>query len=111
MEDLAVSLAFANYQSTLSQQKNIIRQRFQDNCILAHNGGLFLISPEFIAGIQIIPVPARYVIDMNSNPIWIDDIPQFITDSTTCYTEAVHVYGTEYSKLKTQRSVKALVGL
>ena len=111
MEDLAVALAFANYQSTLTQQKNILRQKFQDECVLAQNGGLFLITPEFIAGLQAIQTSTRYVLDMNSNPILIEDISQFMQDASHCYEVAITAYGTEYSKIKTQRSVKALVGL
>ena len=111
MDDLAVSLAFANYQSTLTQQKNILRQKFQDDCILAQNGGLFLVTPEFIAGLQSLSLSSRYVIDMNENPIWIEDIQKFVAAATNCYKEAVHTYGNSYVKLKTQRSVKSLVGL
>jgi hypothetical protein len=111
MEDLASALAFANYQSTLTQQKNILRQKFQDDCILAQNGGLFLVTPEFIAGLQAIQTTTRYVLDMNSNPILIEDISQFMQDALHCYEVAIAAYGIEYSKIKTQRSVKALVGL
>ena len=111
MEDLAVALAFANYQSTLTQQKNILRQKFRDDCILAQDGGLFLVTPEFIAGLQAIQTSTRYVLDMNSNPILIENISQFVKDALHCYETAIAVYGTEYSKIKTQRSVKALAGL
>jgi hypothetical protein len=111
MEDLAAALAFANYQSTLTQQKNILRQKFQDDCILAQDGGLFLVTPEFIAGLQAIQTTTRYVLDMNLNPILIEDISQLVKDALHCYETAITAYGTEYSKIKTQRSVKALVGL
>jgi hypothetical protein len=111
MEDLEASLAFANYQSTLTQQKIILRQKFQDDCVLAQNGGLFLVTPEFIAGLQAISLPSRYVIDMNENPIWIEDVKKLISEAINCYKEAIHVYGNSYVKLKTQRSIKALVGL
>ena len=111
MEDLAVALAFANYQSTLTQQKNILRQKFQDDCVLAQDGGLFLITPEFITGLKTLQDNARYVIDMNSNPIWVEDVQKFVESATGRYKTAITAYGVEFTKLKTQRSVKALVGL
>lgn len=111
MYNLESALEFANYQSTLAQQKTVIRQQFQDACIFASNGGLFLTSPEFIAGVQALGFDPRYIVDMNSNPIFISDVTKFYLDICNCYKNAVDTYGAEYSKLKQQRSVKSLVGL
>jgi hypothetical protein len=109
MHDLELALSFANYQNTLTQQKTILQQRFQDQCILAYNGGLFFVTPEFISGVSFIT--ASWVIDMNSNPIKIDSPKDFVELATKTYNDAINVYGEAYSKLKTQRSVKSLVEL
>lgn len=111
MQNLDEALAFSNYQATLSRQKTIIRQTFQDQCLLGYNGGLFFITPEFIAGLDVLGAESRYVIDSNQNPIWIENLADLKLKSIECYKLAVKQYGVEYSKLKTQRSVKSLVGL
>ncbi len=111
MQNLDEALAFSNYQATLSRQKTIIRQTFQDQCFLGHNVGLFFITPEFISGLDVLGPEPRYVIDSNQNPIWVEDLADLKKKSVDCYKLAVEQYGTEYSKLKTQRSVKTLVGL
>jgi hypothetical protein len=109
MHDLELALSFANYQTTLNQQKTILRQQFQDQCILAYNGGLFFVTPEFISGLSFIT--ASWIIDMNSNPIKVDTLKDFVELATKTYNDAVSIYGEAYSKLKTQRSVKSLVDL
>lgn len=111
MQNLDEALAFSNYQATLSRQKTIIRQTFQDQCLLGYNGGLFLITPEFIAGLDMLGKTSRYVVDHNQNPIWVEEISDLKTKAIDCYNLAIETYGNEYSKLKTQRSVKSLVGL
>ena len=111
MQNLDEALAFSSYQATLSRQKKIIRQTFQDQCLLGYNGGLFFITPEFIVGLDILGIEPRYIVDSNQNPIWVENLADLKVKSVNCYKLAVENYGTEYSKLKTQRSVKALVGL
>jgi hypothetical protein len=111
MQNLDEALAFSSYQATLSRQKTIIRQTFQDQCLLGYNGGLFFITPEFISGLDALGHTARYVVDHNQNPIWIEELSNFKTKALECYTAAVQAYGDQYSKLKIHRSVKALVGL
>lgn len=111
MHNLDKALAFSNYQATLSNQKRILLETFQDQCLLGYNGGLFFITPEFIAGLDVLGSISRYVIDHNQNPIWISEINDLKIQAITCYSRALEVYGVGYEKLKTQRSVSTLVGL
>jgi hypothetical protein len=108
---LEKALSFANYQTTLTQQKNIIKQRFDDACIFPWNGGLFQITLEFLGGIKAVENVAAWLIDMNGNPIWVPDIEFFYQSAHKQYTDAVNFYGTAYEELKKQRSVNKLVGL
>lgn len=111
MYNLDAALEFANYQSTLNQQKEVLRQKFKDSCLMAKSGGLFLISPEFISGLTALDHQHSFVIDCNHTPVYIEDIPLFLAEAKSIYNQAVQDYGNEFSKLKTQRSVKSLVGL
>lgn len=110
MEDLEQAMAFANYQSTLTQQKTIAAQRFADKCVVAQDGGLFLVTLSFLSSIKIITDPAQWIVDMNNNPIWIADINSFYQLAYNAYHTALAEYGETYSQLKKQRSVKSLVG-
>ena len=110
-EVLVQALDFANYQTTLTQQKELIKQRFLDNCLTAINGGIFLITHEFLAGFTLLGQESQWILDHNKNPIWIDDVVSFVEQSKNVYQTALKEYGEQYSQLKKQRSVKALVGL
>jgi hypothetical protein len=111
MHDLDKALAFANYQVTLTEQKKLLKQKFDDACIVASNGGLFQITLTFLSGIKTISEEAQWVQDANGNPIWIANISEFVTVCYNTYHNALSVYGQSYEQLKKQRSVKSLVGL
>jgi hypothetical protein len=109
MENLEKALSFANYQFTLTKQRKLLAEKFKENTVLAYNGGLFQITPEFIAGVKTTRTP--YVIDMNGNPIKIEDLDELILRSQEIYEKAITVYGDEFSALRTKRNVKAIVDL
>jgi hypothetical protein len=100
-----------DYQRTLSQQRKILWEKFQNNCVLAFGGGLFLITSDFLASIRIIEQPAEWILDMNQNPIWIPQVDYFYKKAHTTYYTALADYGNSYTQLKSQRSVKSLVDL
>jgi hypothetical protein len=109
MNTLEQALEFANYQLTLSQQKRIIKQRFEDQCVVAFAGGLFKVTPEFIAGTAFLT--DTWVIDSNNNPINVGPIKSFIDLCIKTYNDALIDYGLAYEQIKKQRSVSSLVGL
>jgi hypothetical protein len=111
MDNITTVLEFANYQSSLKQQKEILKQKFKDDCIYAHNGGLFLPDFAWLAGVSIINEPSQWIIDINGNPIWVEDIKEFYRLAYANYAKALDQFGAAYRDLKTQRSVKSLVGL
>lgn len=111
MDNLEKALSFANYQTTLAQQKKIIKQRFDDACIFPWNGGLFQITLEFLGGVKTVENIAVWLIDINGNPIWIPDVEFFYQSAYKQYADAATTYGTSYEELKKQRSVNRLVGI
>ena len=110
MQELEQALAFAEYQTTLNNQRTLIRQRFQDDQLLAYNGGLFKITPEFIGGLQALG-DSGWAIDSNGNPIAIKDLQEFLSRAQATWTQAITTYSDAYEQLKKQRSVKALTSL
>ena len=105
------TLEFADYQKTHANQRQIARQKFQDQCVLAHNGGLFQITAELLAVVSSIKEPSQWILDMNSIPIWINNVDSFYQQAYNIYYTALNDYGNTYNQLKTQRSVKTLIGL
>jgi hypothetical protein len=109
MEKLEQALAFANYQSTLSRERTLLKQRFADECVLAYAGGLFKLTPEFILAID--SIDCEWVLDLNGNPVKIVDKSDFLEQAKTTYKTAITSYGESYQVLRTKRNVKSLVGL
>jgi hypothetical protein len=109
MEDLEQALSFANYQSTLTRQRKLLTQKFQESTTMAYNGGLFKITPEFIAASK--HCQFNWILDSNGNPVKIDDHETFLIEAETLYNKAIEEYGKEFSALRLKRNVKSLVDL
>ena len=105
---LEKALSFANYQSTLNQQRQLLKQKFDNDCIVAHNGGLFKISQEWLAGFD---AESLWCLDMNQTPVQIDNPNEFFNKAQLAYRTALSDYGTAYQELRKQRSVRVLTGL
>lgn len=100
-----------NYRNTLARQSNILKQKFMDQCVMDWNGGLFLVTPEFLTGLRMIQQPAEWVLDMNQNPIWIPQVEFFYEQAYNVYYTALSDYGTTFNQLKSQRSVETILDL
>ena len=109
--DTKLILEQADYQRTFSQQRKILWEQFQDNCVLAYNGGLFAITPSFISSTKNIEEDSQWILDMNSTPVWIENVAKFYKEAYNLYYTALAKYGNEYNKLKSQRSTKSLIDL
>jgi hypothetical protein len=100
-----------NYLATFNQQIKILDQKFKDQCIIAQDGGLFLVTPEFLTGIKNINEPEQWVLDMNQNPIYIHNIANFYKRAYNVYYTALTDFGTSFNQLKSQRSVETILDL
>jgi len=106
--DLNDALSFANYQSTVNQQRILLKQKFDSDCIIAYNGGLFRITQEWLGGFD---QKFEWVLDMNNRPVKIENPEEFYNEANSTYKKALTEYGTEFQNLRTQRNVSSLVGL
>jgi hypothetical protein len=109
MENLEQALSFANYQTTLTHQRKLLTQKFQESSVIAYNGGLFKLTLEFIGAVKLFQPP--YVLDSNGTPVKIEDYETFIAEIEEAYKKAVESYGKEFSALRLKRNVKSLVEL
>lgn len=112
-EQLDTILEWADLRTQFKQQRELLEVTFQDACVLSHNGGQFDITPEFLAGLQLRNQSSNtiWVLDRNQTPVQILDVTDFITQAVATYNQAAEQFGTEYTELRRQRSVKAMIKL
>lgn len=109
-QELEQALAFAQYQQTFNNQRQLIKERFQEQTLLAHNGGLLRVTPQLIATLGAVP-ELEWLEDMNGNPVRITDVDQLRIECVEVWNKAAAQWGSEFQDLKRRRSVKALTDL
>lgn len=107
-EQLEQALSFAQYQSTLTEQRLLLKQRFEDACVIPYNGGLFKVTQEWIGSFDL---EAEWALDINGQPIRIDNPREFLVSARETYRQALSEYGEAFQQLRKQRSVRALTEL
>ena len=118
--NLNLLLVSADYQITLRQQREVLKSEFHDACVFAFNGGLFELTPEFLAGLEtrtkysqgtdtVGPV-TLWVLDQNQTAIQIDDAAEFIKEATEQYNNAIADFGKAWNIIRRQRSVEGIIG-
>jgi hypothetical protein len=98
-----------NYRDTVIQQTKVLKERFRDRCIVSENSGLFLVTPEFLSSIKNIKETSQWILDMNNNPILIQNIANFYDRAYNVYYTALADFGTSFNQLKSQRSVESIL--
>lgn len=105
----------ANYMATLSNQKRIILEEFNQKMVYYVNGGTFKVSRELInftkSLIDLGHTSEIVFIDENNIPIMIENLQEFLDNILSVYFEASNWYQTKYADLKSKRQVEAIVKL
>lgn len=113
MDDkLSKALEFVNFSQTLAKQKQILKDRYEDNLVCFYQGKKFKATKELIAFCQVLKDKEReevWLVDDNGIPIKINDLDDFMDELLHCYFFASNEYFTEYSKLATERSINGLL--
>lgn len=107
-QQLEEALSFAQYQTTLTQQRRLLKEQFETETIVAYNGGLFKITQEWLGGFDKTSI---WLLDMNGNPVVVADPEDLYQQASTAYKAALAKYGDAYQLLRRQRSVKLLTEL
>jgi hypothetical protein len=100
-----------NYRNIVVRQTQVLEQQFKDRCIISENGGLFLITAELLTSTKNIKEADQWVLDMNQNPIYIQNIANFYDRAYNIYYTALADFGTSFNQLKSQRSVESILEL
>lgn len=105
----------ANLMATLSNQRRIIQEEFEQKLVFYKNGGTFKVTPELINFVKIAldlghteQVP---FIDSNNFPIVIDNVQDFFDSLVSVYYESLNEFSLKFLEIKSKRKVKDIVDL
>ena len=111
-EKLQKELDFANFSTTLNNQKKMAKERFAEQTIYFTKGGQFTITKELINYCQTLVDNGQtsfILIDDNDVPIEIEYIDDFREEILNKYFNALNEYLAEYKKITSQRSIPDIV--
>jgi len=111
-ERLEKALEFANYRSTLSNQKRNIRSRMQVLQSVHFNGGSFIaneVTISFVSSIINAGKSSAIIVDTKDNPIEIEDLQEFQNILIDAYQQATNEYKIQMDKIKKARNIKKIM--
>lgn len=105
----------ANFMATITNQRRIAFEEFEQNLIFYTNGSAFKASPVLIAFVKSI-IDAGFtedvvIIDTNNVPVKINDVLAFYKAVVTQYQRVTLEYFTTYSEIRSKRKIEDLVKL
>jgi hypothetical protein len=115
--DERVEKAFqtANFMATLTSQRRLSFEEFQQNSIFYINGATFTIGPSLISFIKALidleKTTNVVLLDDNNVPVMIADLNEFLTEVLAQYLKASAEYFDTYSEIKSKRKIGDLVSL
>lgn len=114
-EQLKKALEFSNYRQSFSIQRKILKEKVDAKLTYGYNGGIFKIDKSLLSFVQMLVDQGRTsgipLIDVNDNPILIDDLIKFRDDIFDRYFVSAFDYYNDYEKLKKSRSIEKLLDL
>lgn len=114
-ERLEKAFAIANYRATLSNQRRIINEEFEQKLVYYANGGTFKITPQLLTYTKMM-LDLGYThdvpfIDVNNFPIVIPEVQSFFDTILLNYTTALNEYSVKFAELKSKRKVGDMLEL
>lgn len=114
-ERIEKAFAVANYMATLSNQRRIILEEFNQQLVYYANGGTFKISPELINFTKSV-IDLGYThdvpfVDVNNFPIVVPDVQEFFDSILLAYMTALNEYSVKFADLKSKRKIGDMVEL
>jgi len=84
--------------------KKILREKIQTDLHIAHNGGLFKVTPELLAFVKSMPIDVIYLEDAYQNPIEVDR-QVFLVTAQQHYHRVMNEWHQQYAELKKIRKI------
>lgn len=101
--------------ATLSNQRRVILEEFNQKTVYYTNGGTFKITPELISFVNI-TLGHGYVddvpfIDANNFPIIIPNVQEFYDSIVNVYFQSLNEYSIKFAEIKNKRRIEDIVSL
>ena len=110
---LKEALDFANYQNTFTTQRKVLKEKISAKLTYGHNGGIFYIDHSLLTFVEMLCNNNRtsgiVLIDINNNPILVEDLLSFKSEIFERYFEVTNEYYEKYQALKRSRSIEKLL--
>lgn len=105
----------ANYMATLSNQRRIILEEFNQTLIYYINGATFKITPELINFTKTV-IDLEHTTDVafsdsNNLPVVIQDVQAFFDNIVAIYFESLNEYSAKYTEIASKRKIGSIVEL
>jgi hypothetical protein len=114
-ERIEKAFSVANHMATLSNQRRIILEEFNQKLVYYTNGGTFKISPDLInftkTTIDIGHTTDIAFIDANNFPVVISDVPTFFETIVGIYFEVLNEYSAKFTEIKLKRKILDIIEL
>lgn len=114
-ERIEKAFAVANYMSTLSNQRRVMLEEYEQKLVHYVNGATFRVNPELINFTKTV-LDLGYTedvafIDVNNFPVMIADVQEFFDNLVAIYFEATNEYSVKFTALKSKRKISDIVEL
>lgn len=113
-ERLEKAFQTANYMTTLSNQRKVILEEFQQSLIYYYQGASFTIDRSlitFVSALVAREVASSVVLDDNNIPVEITDLKSFLDEIMSIYFSATNEYLLKFNQIKSKRRVGDLIAL
>jgi hypothetical protein len=114
-ERLEKAFAIANYRSTLSNQRRIINEEFEQELVYYHNGGTFKVDPTLLTYTKMM-LDLEYThdvpfLDVNAFPVVIPDVKEFFDKILLQYVTSLNIYSDKFAELRSKRKIGDMLEL
>jgi hypothetical protein len=114
-ERIEKAFAVANYMATLSNQRRILLEEYNQKLVYYTNGASFKITPELInftkTTLDLGHTEDVAFVDVNNFPVVINNVQEFFDKIVGIYYESTNDYAVQYADLKTKRKISDIVEL
>ena len=114
-ERIEKAFSVANYMATLSNQRRIILEEYNQALVHYVNGATFKITPELINFTKtLLDIGQTHdvaFVDSNNFPIIVADVQEFFDTIVAIYFGSTNEYAAKYADLKSKRKISDIVNL
>ena len=109
-QSLKKALEHADYVTTFKNQKRVLLEKYNKDCIVYYCGGQFTATRELI--VSLMTIDCDIFVDNNSTPIEIISKGEFHNTLETAFIKANQSYYKEYQKIiKSERTVQGIINV